>query len=107
MWSAERSKNVMLIMTEPTDGLSDTSEAAMSARLVRFRQRLANRESPLDHALNTLLAGCQDLNDAIWSARSKDELRAAREAVSAIHRYMDTAESIMLTCEEHWKDGPR
>ncbi len=94
-------------MSEPTDGLFDTSEAAMSARLLRFRQRLANQESPLDRALQTLVGGCADLNDAIWLAKSKAELRAARVTVAAIHSYLDTAEAVMLTCEEHWKDGPQ
>ncbi len=94
-------------MSEPTDGLFDTSDAAISARLLRFRQRLANQESPLDRALQTLVGGCADLNDAIWLAKSKAELAAARTVLMDIWQYLDTAEAVMLTCEEHWKDGPR
>lgn len=87
--------------SDSPDALFDTSDAAMSARIAALR---ACGESRLDRALYALVCGCQDLKDAIWQAGSKDELREARRTIWQIGQYLDTAESIMLGCEEHWKD---
>jgi hypothetical protein len=85
---------------EAPDSLFSTDEIAIRNRVARFKARV--QESPLDRALQLLVCGCQDLNDAIWQAKSPDELRAARKAIDQIWQYLDTASSIMLTVEEHW-----
>ena len=71
-----------------------------SARLLRFRERIANEQSALTHAQQSLLNAVQDINDAVQLAKTREELRELREAIDTTINRLITSSAVAATLEE-------
>ncbi len=85
---------------EASDALFDVSEPAMSERVLRFRQRC--QESPIDRASQAALNAVEDLNLALHTATSPEELRQVRLVAEEVISQLVISASVALTLEEHW-----
>jgi hypothetical protein len=60
------------------------------------------QESPIDRASQAALNAVEDLNYALHTATSPEELRQLRGVVEEIIGQLVISASVALTFEEHW-----